>query len=79
VGGESFAVVRNTEFDGAPAVGLTVLHFVRVGRSVLIDTASNEVGAGPDLESDIENQIARQVAGTAEVVAAMCRFTEAGC
>ncbi|MEJ7831447.1 MAG: hypothetical protein WKF79_00895 [Nocardioides sp.] len=79
VGGQSFAVVQNTEFDGAPAVGLAVLHFVRVGRSVLIDTASDEGGAGLDLESDIENQIAEQEADTAEVVAAMCRFTVAGC
>ena len=45
---------------GAPGVGLTVLHIVRVGRAVLVDTASNEGGAGPDPEGDIRRQIGEQ-------------------
>lgn len=79
MGGESYAVVQTSEFEGAPAVGMQVLHFIRVGHSVLIDTTANEGGAGPDLEADIRGQIAYQSETAAAVVAAMCTFTEAGC
>ena len=50
-GDESWAVVRRVELGGSPGVGLTVLHIVRVGRAVLVDTTSNEGGAGPDPEA----------------------------
>ena len=74
VGGESWAVVTYYEFDGAPAIGLTVVHVIRLGRAVLIDTTSNE-GSGPDRNA----QIQEQTNATVEVVSAMCVFTEAGC
>ena len=76
VGGQSYAVVRSIEADGNPAIGLEVLHVVRLGRAVLIDTASNE---GSGVESRIRSQIDQQTAAGAPVVAAMCAFTEAGC
>ncbi len=79
VGGESFAVVQTSEFEGAPAIGMQVLHFIRVGHSVLIDTTANEGGAGPEPVADRTRQIDEQTADAAEVVAAMCAFTEAGC
>lgn len=78
-GEESWALVGWTEYDGTPAVGLTVVHVTRLGRAVLIDTASNESGAGPDREADIDRQIDSQIAATTSVVDAMCRFTDAGC
>ncbi len=78
-GDESWAVVRRVELGGSPGVGLTVLHIVRVGRAVLVDTASNEGGAGPDPEGDIRRQLGEQARSSATVVAAMCLFTEPGC
>ncbi len=74
VGGESWAVVTHYEFDGAPAVGLTVVHVIRLGRAVLIDMTSNE-GSGPDGTA----QIQEQTNATVDVVSAMCVFTESGC
>ena len=74
VGGESWALLRWSEYDGSPGVGLTVVHVTRLGRSVLVDQASNEgsrVGA-PD-------QVTEQIADAEPIVAAMCRFTLAGC
>lgn len=79
VGGGSWAVVRGTEREGAPAVGLEVLHVVRLGRAVLVDAAANEGGAGQDPEADVRRQIRYQIRATIDVVAAMCAFTEAGC
>jgi hypothetical protein len=78
-GDESWAVVRRQELDGAPAVGLTVLHVVRVGRAVLVDTASTEGGAGEDPEADIRRQVGEQARASTGVVAAMCVFTDDGC
>jgi hypothetical protein len=74
VGGESWALLRWSEYDGAPAVGLTVVHVTRLGRALLIDQSSNE---GSRTYAD--DQVEAQVAGSAPVVSAMCRFTEAGC
>ena len=78
-GGESWAVVRRQEYDGHPAVGLEILHVIRLGRAVLVDTTSSEAGAGPDPEADVRRQLDDQTTATAGVVAAMCAFTEAGC
>lgn len=77
LGGESWALVRRIEYDGYPAVGLTVVHMIRLGRAVLLDSVSNEGGAGPDPTAEVERQIAEQGEAVAPVVAAMCRFTEA--
>ncbi|WP_341923780.1 hypothetical protein [Nocardioides psychrotolerans] len=74
VGGESWAVVRTFEFQGSPAIGLEVLHVVRVGSAVLVDVTSGE-----GMAEGAEEQLASQTAAAAEVVAAMCAFTEAGC
>ncbi len=74
VGGESWALLRWSEYDGAPAVGLTVVHVTRLGRAVLIDQSSNE---GSHTFAD--EQVDAQIAESAPVVSAMCRFTEAGC
>ncbi len=74
VGGESWALLRWSEYDGSPAVGLTVVHVTRLGRAVLIDQSSNE---GSRTFADV--QVDAQIAESAPVVSAMCRFTEAGC
>ncbi|GEP35702.1 hypothetical protein NSZ01_34700 [Nocardioides szechwanensis] len=79
VGGESWAVVRTFEFLGAPAIGMEVIHVVRLGRALLVDTAANEGGGGPDPEAQATAQIAEQTAETSAPLAAMCAFTEAGC
>jgi hypothetical protein len=74
VGGESWAVVTSYEVDGAPAVGLSVVHVIRLGQAVLIDTTSNE-GSGPDSKAQIQDQ----ARATVDVVSAMCVFTKSGC
>lgn len=74
VGGESWALLRWSEYDGAPAVGLTVVHVTRLGRAVLIDQSSNE-GSRTFADEQVDSQIDE----SAPVVSAMCRFTEAGC
>ncbi|MFA6298739.1 MAG: hypothetical protein WC642_06210 [Nocardioides sp.] len=79
VGGESWAVVRTFEFQGSPAIGMEVVHVIRLGRALLVDTTSNEGGGGPDPDAQATAQITRQTEASADVVAAMCAFTEAGC
>jgi hypothetical protein len=74
VGGESWAVVRSFEFQGDPAIGLEVLHVVRVGRALLVDVTSSEAMA-----TATDDVLTRQTADSAEVVSAMCAFTETGC
>lgn len=79
VGSESWAVVRTFEFQGAQAIGMEVVHVVRLGRALLVDTTSNEGGGGPDPDAQATAQITRQTEASSDVVAAMCAFTEAGC
>jgi len=74
VGGESVALISTYEYAGKPALGLGINHVIRLGRAVLVDTASNE-----GTESAIDDQLARMTAASAPVVDAMCVFTEAGC
>ncbi len=74
VGGESWALLRWSEYEGSPGVGLTVVHATRLGRAVLIDQSSNEGS-----RSFADEQVEEQIATTGSVVAAMCRFTAAGC
>jgi len=74
VGGESVALVTSYEMNGAPALGLSVDHVIRLGRGVLIDSGANE--GTTDL---LEHQLAVMTDESAPAVAAMCVFTEAGC
>lgn len=60
LGEDSTALVSWTEFDGAPAIGLQVVHVVRVDSTVLVDTAANEGGGGPDREGAITDQVRHQ-------------------
>ncbi|HEY3014738.1 MAG TPA: hypothetical protein VGJ41_06480 [Nocardioides sp.] len=74
VGGESVALVTSYEMGGAPAIGLSVDHVIRLGRSVLVDTTSTE-----GTKDGLDQQLAEMTDETAPVVAAMCLFTKAGC
>ena len=74
MGGGSWALLRWSEYDGAPAVGLTVVHVIRLGRAVLVDQSSNEGS-----RTFADEQVDAQITDSAPVVSAMCRFTEAGC
>ena len=79
VGGESFAAYSIDTFDGAVGIHQYAVHVVRLGRAVLLDGAYNEGGGpgGPDRgEGPLVDAI---ITAQAPVVAAMCRFTEAGC
>lgn len=79
VGGQSFAVATRSTYDGAATTSLHVLQIVRLGRGVLVDFVSNEGGASGDPASELPSQLATMDADAAEVVSAMCVFTEAGC
>lgn len=79
VGHESWALVRHFERGGAPAVGLEIIHVIRVGRAVLIDTAANEGGAGPDREGEVQRHLDAMSASVASPVESMCAFTQVGC
>lgn len=79
VGGESWALVRHFEYQGAPGVGLVVIQVVRLGRAVLVDQVSNEGGAGPEPEAEVTGVLAGMTKASRRVVAAMCVYTEAGC
>lgn len=74
VGGESWALLRWSEYDGSAGVGLTVVHVTRLGRAVLIDQSSNEGS-----RTFADEQVDEQIAESAGVVSAMCRYTDAGC
>jgi len=79
VGGESWAVVTHYEFDGAPAVGLTITHVIRLGRAVLINTISNEGGAGQDPDGEVRGHLDAMTSAIAQPMSRMCVFTKAGC
>jgi len=74
VGDESFALVTHLEFQGAPAIGLTVAQVVRIGNAVYVDEASNEGSAG-----DTAGQLAEMADESAGVLDEMCVFAEGGC
>jgi hypothetical protein len=74
VGGQSWAVVTHYEFHDAPAIGLTIIHVARLGRSVLIETSSNEGSL-----ADSESQLEFMTSNAAKPLSRMCVFTEAGC
>lgn len=74
VGGESWALAQHLEFEGAPAISIYVVHVIRLGRAVLIDTSASEGSKG-----DIDVTIAGMTTNTVEPVSRMCVFTEAGC
>ena len=80
-GGQSVAVASYYEYDGAPAVGLQLLHAVRLGRAVLLISEYGEGGAGPadEREAIFRQSIGRMTDDAAAPIAAMCAFTEAGC
>lgn len=79
VGGQSFGVVRSTEYDGRPAIGISALQVVRVGSAVLLDTSSTEGSGSPDATTAGTRLLDAMTVDSAEVVAGMCVFTEAGC
>ncbi|UFN44687.1 hypothetical protein [Nocardioides okcheonensis] len=74
VAGQSFAVGQGS---GGP-IGLTVVQVARLGRAVLMDVVSGE-GYAADLEGSTREQAALMAQDAGGVLAAMCRFTEAGC
>lgn len=69
LGDESTALASWTEYAGAPAIGLQVVHVVRVGDAVLIDSSANEGS-----RSGVEEQVSGQGAELAPVVDAMSRL-----
>ncbi len=71
---ESFAMIQSSQYEGAPALGLQLVQVIRVGRAVLIDQAASEGTA-----DNSRTQIGEQANRSADVVAAMCTFSEDGC
>jgi hypothetical protein len=80
-GGQSVAVASYYEYDGSPAIGLQLIHVVRLGRAVLLISEYNEGGAGPkdEREAIFRQSIDHMTSDAAAPIAAMCAFTEAGC
>lgn len=80
-GGQSFAAGRTPGRDGGFAVGVVrTVQLTRLGSAVLVDTAEGEGGGGgPAPAGDTRSRAADMARAAAPVVAAMCRFTEAGC
>jgi len=74
VGGESWALMKGYEFKGAPAIGLEIIHVIRLGRAVLIDQTANEGSI-----ADFELQLDAMTSDSGVPVSRMCAFTEAGC
>lgn len=74
VGGESWALMKGYEFKGAPAIGLEIIHVIRLGRAVLIDQTANEGSI-----ADFELQLDAMTSDSEAPVSRMCAFTEAGC
>lgn len=79
VGDESWAMVRHFERGGAPVLGLEIIHLVRVGRAVLIDTMANEGRGGPAPEGEIQRRLDAMSSAIAVPVWAMCMFAKEGC
>lgn len=79
VGDESVALVRHFERGGSPVLGLEIIHLVRVGRAVLIDTAANEGRGGPATVTEVQRRLDAMSAAIAVPVWAMCMFATEGC
>jgi hypothetical protein len=80
-GGQSVAAGSTPSRDGEPAVGVVrMIHLIRLGSAVLIDTTEGEGGGGdPDPPGTTRSRAEVMARAAAPVVAATCRFTEAGC
>ncbi|HEU4811412.1 MAG TPA: hypothetical protein VFT00_04670 [Nocardioides sp.] len=79
IGESSGVAVTHYELDGNPAIGLTTVHVVQVGRAVLVSTIHNEGGGGPDPTRQAYDAMAGSEDQLAGVVPAMCVFTDDGC
>lgn len=77
VGGGSYAAGAFPP-DGQPVGSTQVLHAVRVGSAVLLDTTEGE-GGGGDLDALTRGRAELMTSRSTDPVAAMCRFTVAGC
>lgn len=79
VGGQSLAIGRTSTINGEPSFPLIVVQVVRLGRSVLLDYTYGEGTGGSDPAAAIRERADFMAVNAAEVVAAMCAFTAAGC
>ena len=78
VGGQSYAMGGFPPAD--QPVGTTqVLHAVRLGSAILIDTIEGEGGGSDDLESLTRQRAELMTSNSSETIGAMCLFTLAGC
>lgn len=76
LGGESWAILRRDTFDGAETSFGSTMVVVRLGRAVLVTTHGGHAGYP---SGDGSGAIDDLVGEAAASIAAMCRFTEAGC
>jgi hypothetical protein len=75
-GDEGWAVISTYEVGGAPAIGLQLLHVVRVGNAVLISSVANEGGY---TQRDVDRQLDEQAPLVQGLVSQMCVFSAQGC
>lgn len=79
VGGESWSIVSSVTMFGTPSAGLTITHVIRLGLAVLVLQESGEGGAAQDREATIQRRLDQMTARADQPIAALCRFTVAGC
>ena len=77
-GGQSYAVGAFPPAD-QPVGSTQVLHAVRLGSAVLLDTTQGEGGTSDDVAALTQQRAQAMTAASTDPVAALCRFTEAGC
>lgn len=79
-GGQSVAASSTPSRGGEPTVGVfRMIQLIRLGNAVLIDTTEGEGGGAPDLPGLTRSRADAMAQAAAPVVAAMCRYTQAGC
>ncbi|MCX6401783.1 MAG: hypothetical protein NTX33_17865 [Propionibacteriales bacterium] len=77
-GDESWVVGTYSTFDGADAIGIEVIHLIRIGTALLVITGSNE-GSAPEPESTFLAAGDQMANEASNVVSELCAFTEPGC
>lgn len=78
IGGQSYAIGAFPPAD-QPVGSTQVLHAIRLGSAVLLDTTEGEGGTSDDVAALTQQRAEVMTTASSDPVAALCRFTDAGC